>query len=132
MHLLVRSFAVVFFVGASACVVTTGRPVSSPPPAEERHAPPPPQDRYIEGTVTDAVSRQPIGRAAIDITSPALGDKEMTANTDASGHYRTQTLPPGAFSIRVRREGFEVVDRPVNVTDGPARLDIQLTPKHGR
>jgi hypothetical protein len=115
-----------------ACVATVGPGRSGPPPAE-----PPPrtevrehrrEPRIIEGVVIDAATRQPIGRAAIDITGPAI-QGEMTANTGPDGRFRTNEIPRGEFGIRVRREGYEVVERKAVMNDGIAHMDIELQPK---
>jgi Carboxypeptidase regulatory-like domain len=117
----------------SACVATVGpgRPSGPPPeppppagrPPEHRHEP-----RVIEGTVRDAFTHQPIGRAAIDITSSAF-QGEMTTNTGPDGRYRTQEIPRGEFGIRCRREGYEVFQRRAVMEDGIAHIDFELTPK---
>jgi len=115
-----------------ACVATVRSRPGGPPPAE----PPPPTEvrehrrepRVIEGVVIDAATRQPIGRAAIDITGPAI-QGEMTANTGPDGRFRTNEIPRGEFGIRVRREGYEVVERKAVMNDGVAHMDIELQPK---
>ena len=120
-----------------ACVATVrpgGPPPAEPPPAGPPPAAPPrvvrsPEPRVIEGTVRDAVTGQPIDRAAIDITSPGIRG-EMTVNSGPDGRFRTQEIPPGEFGIRCRREGYEVVNRKAVMSDGIAHVDCELTPKH--
>jgi hypothetical protein len=115
-----------------ACVATVRSRPGGPPPAE----PPPPTEvrehrhepRVIEGFIIDAATRQPIGRAAIDITGPGI-QGEMTANTGPDGRFRTNEIPRGEFGIRVRREGYEVVERKAVMNDGIAHIDIELQPK---
>jgi Carboxypeptidase regulatory-like domain len=118
-----------------ACVATVGPGRRSPPPAEPPPPPPPAEvrerhhePRVIEGVVIDAATHQPIGRAAIDITGPAI-QGEMTANTGPDGRFRTNEIPRGEFAIRVRREGYEVVERRATMSDGIAHIDIELQPK---
>jgi Carboxypeptidase regulatory-like domain len=134
-------FAVVASSLLGACIATVGpgpgRP-SRPPPAEpppaaappERRPPPDrrPEPRVIEGTVTDAETHQPIGRAAVDITSPSL-QHQMTVNTGADGRYRTDEIPRGEFGIRCRREGYEVFERKAVMNDGVAHIDFELRRK---
>lgn len=110
-----------------ACVATVG-PSAPPPPPPPREAPPR-EPRIIEGTVRDAVTHQPIGRAAIDITSPAI-PHEMTVQTGPDGRYRTGEIPPGEFGLRARREGYEVVQQRATMGDGIAHVDFDLVPKH--
>src|SRR5262245_48634429 len=99
-----------------ACVAevrsTPGGP-PPPPPREHRREPPPPPPperhhergpRIIEGTVRDAITHQPIDRAAVDITYPGL-QGEMTVQTGTDGRFRTNEIPRGEFGVRVRREG---------------------------
>jgi hypothetical protein len=121
----------------SSCLVTTSTRGGSRPPPPNEPAPPPgrpqppppaPAPRYLEGTVTDATSGKPVGRAAVDVTSPMIKG-EMTTQTDENGYYRTKELPPGEFALRCRREGYEAINRTGNITNGPARLDFALTPK---
>jgi hypothetical protein len=114
----------------SCLVATTPGGPRNPPPTIGTNPPPPgpTQPRYIEGTVTDSVTQAPIGRAAIDITAPSTGKVEFTTTTDGAGNYRTGELPPGQFNIRIRREGYQVLTRMANVTNGPARLDVALIP----
>jgi len=116
-----------------ACVATVRSGPSGPPPAEP---PPPPtavhehrhEPRVIEGVVIDAVSHQPLGRAAIDITAPGI-QGEMTVNTGPDGRFRTNEIPRGEFGIRARREGYEVVERKAVMNDGIAHIDFELQPK---
>lgn len=115
-----------------ACVATVGpaRP-SGPPPAPPPPAAPPErvhEPRVIEGTITDAVTHQPIGRAGIDITSPSFRG-ERTVNSGPDGRYRTEEIPRGEFGIRVRREGYEVVQRRAMMEDGIAHINFELIPK---
>jgi hypothetical protein len=118
----------------SACIATvgpgrpSGPPPREPPPAASRPPERSPEPRVIEGTVTDAETHQPIGRAAIDITSPSL-QRQMTVNTGPDGRYRTDEIPRGEFGIRCRREGFEVFERKAVMNDGIAHIDFELTRK---
>jgi len=118
-----------------ACVATVGPGRSGPPPAEPPPPPPPAEvhehhhePRVIEGIVIDAATRQPLGRAAIDITAPGI-QGEMTVNTGPDGRFRTSEIPRGEFGIRARREGYEVVERKATMSDGIAHIDFELQPK---
>jgi len=118
-----------------SCIATvgpgrpSGPPPREPPPAASRPPERSPEPRVIEGTVTDAETHQPIGRAAIDITSPSL-QHQMTVNTGPDGRYRTDEIPRGEFGLRCRREGFEVYEHKAVMNDGVAHLDFELRRKH--
>jgi hypothetical protein len=114
------------------CVATV-RGTSGPPPSEPPPAAPPPRvehrngPRIMEGSVRDAVTHQPIDRAAVDITAPGI--REMTANTGPDGRYRTGEIPRGEFGVRCRREGYEVYQTHATMNDGIAHIDFDLVPK---
>jgi protocatechuate 3,4-dioxygenase beta subunit len=136
MRTTLLSLVATSLLGACVATVGPGRP-SGPPPAEpppadrpHEHRPPPPraEPRIIEGTVTDAVTHQPISRAAIDITSPSF-QGERTVNTGPDGRYRTEEIPRGEFGLRARREGYEVFQRKAVMNDGIAHIDFELIPK---
>jgi hypothetical protein len=124
--------ALVAMSSLGACVASVGPGPSGPPPREPVTVRHPPErvhePRVIEGMVIDAETRQPIGRAAVDITSPAFRG-EMTVNTGPDGRYRTQEIPRGEFGIRCRREGYEVFERKAVMNDGIAHIDFELTRK---
>lgn len=131
MHKTLLALALTSSLGA--CVATVGPGPGGPPPRRETvpvSRPPEraPEPRIIEGVVIDAVTRQPIDRAAIDITSPAF-QGEMTANTGPDGRFRTREIPPGEFAIRCRRDGYEAINRKAMMGDGTARLEFEMTPK---
>jgi len=111
-----------------ACVATVGPSGRPPPPGPPPAEPPRHHERgprVIEGVVIDAVTHQPIDRAAVDITIPGVRG-EMTVNTGPDGRYRTQEIPRGQFGIRVRREGYEVFQRQAEMSDGVAHIDFEL------
>ena len=49
----------------------------------------------IEGTVLDAMTREPVKKASVVLLSP----HGLTAVTDASGHFAFRQLPAGAYSV---------------------------------
>jgi len=120
-----------------ACVATV-RPTPGPGPSE----PPPPrtevrdhrehrerEPRVIEGRVFDAETRQPLDRAAVDITSPSFSG-ERTVNTGPDGRYRTEEIPRGQFGFRCRREGYETFTSQATMNDGIAHIDCEMHRKH--
>ncbi|HZJ64200.1 MAG TPA: carboxypeptidase-like regulatory domain-containing protein [Kofleriaceae bacterium] len=83
--------------------------------------------RIIEGTVRDAITHQPIDRAAVDITGPGI-QGEMTVQTGTDGRFRTNEIPHGEFGVRVRREGYKPMNRAATMRDGIAHVDFELVP----
>lgn len=83
----------------------------------------------IIGTISNAADQKPLADAVVTATSPKL-QGEQTVVSDASGLYRLPQLPPGTYTLRVERDGFEPFVR----TDIALRLDrtirvnIQLLP----
>lgn len=115
---------------ASGGIRSGGGPPPPPPPEprHERHHDRAPEPRVIQGVVLDAETRQPIDRASIDITSPAIRG-EMTVQTGPDGRFRTEEIPPGEFGIRCRREGYEAFQRKAVMGNGTANIDFELQRK---
>ena len=122
-----NALLVLALTGTSGCLVSSG--ASQPRRGTVRDSPEPTaQPRYLEGVMIDAVTRQPLHRGAVDVTSPLIKG-EMTVNTDEQGRFRTEELPPGEFKIRCRRNGYESINQGASITDGPARFDCEMQPK---
>src|ERR1043166_3261512 len=108
-----------------ACVASMGpAPGGPPPPPPEHRVERPREPRIIEGTLRDAITHQPIDRAAIDITGHGI--REMTIQTGPDGRFQTGEIPRGEFAIRVRREGYETYTSSATMSDGIARLEFDL------
>ena len=109
------------------CLATVGTGGGGPPP------PPPPRERHreahepriIEGVIRDAETGRPIDRAGIDITSPNMSG-EMTVNTGPDGRYQSREIPRGEFGVRVRREGYQVIERRAVMHNGIERMDFEM------
>jgi hypothetical protein len=120
-----RSFLIVIALGLSACIATVrGGAVwdespSRPPP------PPQPHGGVIEGVITDAATHQPINEASIDIQSPPAVPK-FTIQVGTDGHFATDPLPPGQFHLRVRRKGYETMQREVSVRAGQNHVEVGM------
>lgn len=128
-------------LGGCVATVSPSRSAGGPPPP-----PPPrgdhrpdrdhhpdrdrPRGRVIEGVVRDAVTKQPIDKCGVDIDDGS-GDK-LAVITGPDGRYRTREIPRGPFSIRFRREGYEMLLRQAQMDEGIARIDVELTPERGR
>jgi hypothetical protein len=64
-----------------------------------------PEDRgYLEGTVTDASSGDPLMDVAVTIVNQENGS-QTTASTDPSGYY-TKTLPVGLYDVTAEASGY--------------------------
>jgi hypothetical protein len=125
MHKHLLAFATASLLGACTATLATQPTPSGPPPPrtevrEHRHEP-----RVIEGMVMDAETRQPIDRAAVDITSPQF-QGERTVNTGPDGRFRTEEIPRGEFGFRCRRDGYDAFITKAVMNDGIAHIDCEL------
>jgi hypothetical protein len=123
-----RRLIFIAIAGLGACAV---EPAHANPPREDmpivdRH---PHRGAILTGVIRNAATHEPVGGASLDITSPALGDRTVTVQTGRDGRYTTEPVPPGEFAIRVRRDGFDVIERRLVVGNTEARLDIELAPR---
>jgi len=83
----------------------------------------------ITGTVVDASNETPLADVVVTATSEALQGEEI-AVTDATGSYRLPQLPPGVYTLRLEKEGFQPYSR-TGVTlrlNRTIRLNAQLLP----
>src|SRR5216683_4026187 len=60
----------------------------------------------IKGAVTDSTGAAIVG-AQVTVKSTATGI-ERTTQSNAAGDYEVPALPPGIYSVEVRKQGFEV------------------------
>ena len=67
----------------------------------------------VRGRVTDAGGQRPVADAQIAVVGTTLG-----AITNAAGDYVITNVPTGAQQLRVRRIGYQALDRPVTVSAG--------------
>lgn len=79
----------------------------------------------IAGTVTDA-NGAPVEGAVVQATARSNGFTSSTT-TRSNGYYLIPNLETGAYTIKVRRIGFESVELPVPVTlSQTTRFDIKM------
>ena len=109
---------------------------SRPGMADQPVQPVSPQPEYtgprgsLSGTVTDSVSGAPVRKAQVNAS--ALG----IAVTDASGSFRFEQVPPGAYFVHAMHpnypQGMQRVAVPKQITLGPGEeqrgLELKLTP----
>lgn len=83
----------------------------------------------ITGTITSAEDKRSLADAVVTATSPKLQGERVVVS-DTSGLYRLAQLPPGTYTLRVEREGFEPFVRGDIVLrlDRTIRVNIQLLP----
>ena len=60
----------------------------------------------LTGMVVDAATQSPLGDAVVIARSPALPGEQAVV-TDSSGAFEMTLLPPGTYSLAVKRDGFE-------------------------
>lgn len=121
-----RQLLVITAFCLSACLVSTG---TAPPPSRPvSEGPPPPphnQGAILTGIVVDARTRQPLNKAAVDITSSA-SNEHYTVQTGPDGRYTTHPIMPGEIQVRARLGGYEPVNQMINIGSTEARLDFEL------
>jgi len=101
-----------------------GTPAPAPPPA------PAPGTASISGTVTDGATKQVVPDAYVTVQSPGLPE-ELTAVTDAAGDWRVGALHPGAYSVRVEKEGYQAyIRKEIALAEGAAvTVNVLLVPE---
>ena len=93
-----------------ACLVQPG-PGGPPPVGHPMGPAPEPGPTMISGQVVDAQTHQGLDKVALDFSvngGKALG----TIVTDATGHYQTPAIEPGEYGLRIRREQYQMIERP--------------------
>lgn len=82
------------------------------------------QAAYLEGTVTDASTLQPINGAQIDIAGSVQSEI-----TNTSGFYATGMVNGGMYNVTYSKVGYYPQTVPVSITNGVITTNnIQLTP----
>jgi outer membrane receptor protein involved in Fe transport len=107
-----------------ATALALGLSIWAPPALAQQNS------SVITGTVQDASTQQPVADVVVTATSPALQGEEV-AVTDATGLYRLPQLPPGVYTLRFEKEGFQPYSR-AEITlrlNRTIRLNAQLLPE---
>src|SRR5438045_2763600 len=79
----------------------------------------------IQGTVKDPTGGV-MQAVEVRIANPVSGFTR-TATTDASGHYVFNNLPPNPYHLTIQVEGFQTLERDVDVRAGaPITFDFTL------
>lgn len=69
----------------------------------------------IEGRITDRTSSQPLGDAQVQLAGTVRG-----ARTTEAGDFRIVAVPPGTYTLRIVRIGYQQETRTVTVVAGQA------------
>ena len=84
---------------------------------------------FVFGAVTDSTS--PLGWAAVDISGDSLYQNSVRhAQSDVDGLFAIDSLSPGPVYMRVRRIGFSVVVRRLDLTPGMNSVAIPMHREH--
>jgi uncharacterized membrane protein len=110
-----------FGTGSSAPLVTAAPPQPAAP-APLAAAPPPRQPIKLELTLVDDQG-QPLQRATVTLIQ---GERETPLTEAEPGRYRHDDVPPGAGRLRIRADGFQPIERDVQVGGSPElRVDAR-------
>src|SRR5262245_20619875 len=82
------------------------------------------QASTISGTVKDS-SGAVIPHARLEIRGGAL-EQPVVTTSDEAGHFASPALKSGNYAVRVIPDGFETLERPVDLGANSAMLDFQL------
>lgn len=86
----------------------------------------------LEGTITDESMGSPIEKALVAVHHTDMLFDDVTAYTDAQGHYRIDSLGAGEFMVHVDAKPFGFVRKrqPLTIRDEgkESRLDFALKP----
>ena len=88
------------------------------------------QPRFtLEGAVVNAVTGEPIRRAAIALQGAGSQDNNASLSADAGGRFTIPNLPAGDYTVTAAKQGFAPT-APVHVVLGatPPDLTIKLLP----
>ncbi|HEY5339567.1 MAG TPA: TonB-dependent receptor, partial [Candidatus Aquilonibacter sp.] len=77
----------------------------------------------VEGSVSDAAGK-PVAGVAVLVSAPAA---RASAQTDSSGRFRIEGLPPGTYAIDVRAARFEPYAGRIEVGEQTPPLQIVLS-----
>src|SRR5579864_5763684 len=79
----------------------------------------------IAGTVKDS-SGALIPHARVEIRGAGV-EQPVITTSDGLGHFVSPDLKPGTYSLRVSAEGFETLERNVELTNTPLAVDLELS-----
>jgi hypothetical protein len=83
------------------------------------------QTGTVSGTVTDSVTGTAVANATIVLESPAVTRQGKTA---ADGKFSIGELPPGAYHLVARPDGYLASRSELTVAGGAQTADLQTNP----
>lgn len=82
---------------------------------------------YIEGTVTDCNTGNPLSGVTVQITNPGPNSNSASDITDATGQYGVGVVNAGTYTVTFTKSGYNTQSITVSVTNGNVSLqNIQL------
>ncbi|MDE2661937.1 MAG: carboxypeptidase regulatory-like domain-containing protein [Gemmatimonadota bacterium] len=82
----------------------------------------------IQGTVVDDGTGEPIDGATVRLADASGSARETITGPD--GAFAFPGVAPGAYTLAVRRFGYELLSTPLEIgAQAPPRLDVRLTPQ---
>ena len=82
----------------------------------------------IEGTIADDGTGAPVEGATVRLADSAGSARETITGPD--GAFTFAQVAPGAYTLGVRRLGYEVLSIPLEIGPGaPPQLDVRLQPR---
>jgi protocatechuate 3,4-dioxygenase beta subunit len=90
----------------------------------------------LRGRVVDASTGEPISEAAVDLrerdtTGSGIRFAIRTIQTDNSGNFTVDPVPPGAYVVSAEKEGYGTKLVEVTVGDSAADVELKLARQHG-
>ena len=82
----------------------------------------------VAGTVVDDGTGEPIDGATVRLADASGAARETITGPD--GAFAFAQVPPGEYTLAVRRFGYEVLSAPLEIgSQAPPRLDVRLQPQ---
>ncbi|HUQ41079.1 MAG TPA: carboxypeptidase regulatory-like domain-containing protein, partial [Candidatus Limnocylindrales bacterium] len=84
------------------------------------------REQVFEGTVVDALTRQPVEGALVTLSPPAMASIVAEVQADATGHFRIATAAAGPVRIIVSAPGY--AQRMVMASSSSSQYAFELSP----
>ena len=82
----------------------------------------------VAGTVLDDGTGEPVDGATVRLADASGSARETITGPD--GAFAFAQVAPGAYTLAVRRFGYELLSTPLEIgAQAPPRLDVRLTPQ---
>jgi iron complex outermembrane receptor protein len=80
----------------------------------------------VSGTLTNSLSGDPVVNVTVIIEAPAFSRQ---ARTGPDGKFTIADVPPGAYQLVIRADGYLPSRTPITVVAGPQMSDLRLNPE---